>query len=210
MPARRPSRSTARRAPSARPAAGKVDLVLSPQSEVPRGGLGQDRSQKKTSVKELTWKGFDTLVTGLARTIRKDFKPDAVVGVAHGGVFVGGAVASALSCDFYPVRISRRSRDKVVRKQPRMSGEMPKELKGKKVLVVDDVSSSGDTLELAQALADKVGAKQTRSAALVARVGGYSPDFVALSTDELVVFPWDYESVAEDGRFDVDPDKAGA
>ena len=45
---------------------------------------------------------------------------------------------------------------------------------------------------------------------LVARPGGFSPSFCALPTEALVVFPWDYEAVTEDGRFDVDPDKAGA
>src|SRR5438132_1697643 len=84
-------------------------------------------------------------------------------GVPRGGVFVGGAIAAALAADFYPVRISRRSRDKVVRRSPRMFGEMPRQLKGKKVLIVDDVAASGDTLELAKALAAKVGAKSVET-----------------------------------------------
>jgi hypothetical protein len=36
---------------------------------------------------------------------------------------------------------------------------------------------------------------------LLRRPSGYSPDFAALATDELVVFPWDYEPVVEDQRF---------
>ena len=146
----------------------------------------------------------------MARRIGKKYKPDAVVGVAHGGVFVGGAVASALGCEFYPVRISRRSRDTVARVQPRMTGEMPRELKGKKVLVVDDVASSGDTLELARALLVKVGARSIATACLVGKPGGFQPDWVALPEGGFTVFPWDYQTVSEDARFDVDPDKAGA
>lgn len=180
------------------------DVVLSPQSELPRHPFGQDRSTARTSFRELTWQRFDAMVQELARAIQEGFEPDAVVGVAHGGVFVGGAVARALRCDFYPVRISRRSRDKVVHSSPRVYGEMPKELKGKRVVVVDDVAASGDTLELAQVLAKKVGAREFATACLVARAGGYQPRWSALTTDELVVFPWDYESlfVESPGTFD--------
>ncbi len=55
-----------------------------------------------------------------------------------------------------------------------------------------------------------MGAREVYTASLVARPGGFTPSFCALPTDALVVFPWDYEAVTEDGRFDVDPDKAGA
>ncbi len=129
------------------------DMVLAPQVEAPRQLTGRDQSRSNRSVQELSWAEFDRAVQQLARTISQSFKPQAVVGVAHGGVFVGGALSSALGCDFYPVRISRRSRDKGAAK-PKMSGEMPRELKGKRVLIVDDVVSSGDTLELATALAE--------------------------------------------------------
>jgi hypothetical protein len=185
------------------------DMVLAPQVEAPRQLTGRDQSRQKTSVQELSWAEFDRAVHALAATISKTYKPQVVVGVAHGGVFVGGALSSALGCEFFPVRISRRSRDKGAAK-PKLSGEMPRELKGKRVLIVDDVVSSGDTLELATALAQKAGAKEVDTAALVARPGGFAPGFCALPTDALVVFPWDYEAVTEDGRFDVDPDKAGA
>lgn len=186
------------------------DVVLSPQSEPPRHLSGVDRSGSRSAVKELTWAEFDRLVQALARQIKRSFRADAVVGVAHGGVFVGGAIATALSCEFFPVRISRRSRDKGMRKTPRMFGQMPRELKGQRVLVVDDVAASGDTLELARELASQVGAKEIETACLVSRPDGFQPSFAALTTDALFVFPWDYEPVAEDDRFEVDPDKAGA
>ncbi len=171
---------------------------------------GQDHSSRPTQVRELTWADFDRLVRSLARSIAKTFTPDAVVGVAHGGVFVGGALAGALGCEFYPVRISRRSRDNRIRRSPRMFGRMPRELKNARVLIVDDVASSGDTLQLAHELAMKAGAKEALTASLVTRAGGFQPGWTALSSAELVIFPWDYEPVTQDQRFDVDPDKAGA
>lgn len=213
-----PKRPTVQGKPSAaeREAAEKIvsipeDVVLAPQSEVPRQLLGSDRSRQRGAVRELSWAEFDRQVQALARAVLERFRPQAVVGVAHGGVFVGGALASALGCEHYPVRISRRSRDTDGRSaNPRLAGEMSRELKGLKVLVVDDIASSGDTLELACKLAREVGAVEVRTATLVTREGAFQPDFGALQTDELVVFPWDYSEVVDEARFDVDPDKAGA
>ncbi len=176
--------------------------------EPPRQARGQDRSRRKSKVVELSWAEFDRLAQRLVQEVRKTFAPQAVVGVAHGGVFVGGAVAAALGCEFFPVRISRRSRDQGSR--PKLAGVMPKELKRRRTLIVDDVASSGDTLELAISLAERAGASEVKTACLVCREGGYQPTWMALGTEDLVVFPWDYQTVVEDGRFDVDPDKAGA
>ncbi len=165
--------------------------MLAPQAEVPRQLASLERQRAR--VREMSWMEFDRLVQGLARDIRKQFKPDAVVGVAHGGVFVGGAVASALGVEFFPVRISRRSRDKgssapagkkaSSKTNPKISGEMPKELKGRSVLVVDDVASSGDTLELAKELLAKVGAGDAATACLVSKEEGYQPDFLAITAE---------------------------
>ncbi|TQF09588.1 phosphoribosyltransferase [Myxococcus llanfairpwllgwyngyllgogerychwyrndrobwllllantysiliogogogochensis] len=192
-----------------------VDLVLAPQVEAPRQPTGKDQSRKRSAgVKELTWADFDRAVHHLADAIRKTFKPEAVVGVAHGGVFVGGALSSALGCAFFPVRISRRSRDRGDEGRPKggpkTSGEMPRELKGKRVLIVDDVASSGDTLSLATALAREAGATKVSTACLIAKPEGFAPDFAGLTTGSLVVFPWDYAPGAGDARFEEDPDKAGA
>ena len=169
---------------------------------------GTDRSQQPHAARELSWSEFDTKVQALAARVQKSFKPDAVVGIAHGGVFVGGALASALARDFFPVRISRRSRDTVLA-SPRLAGAMPAELAGRRVLIVDDIASSGDTLELASQLAKAAGAKQIATAALVSRPGGFRPDFHSEHSKEFFVFPWDYQQVAMDSRFG-DPDKAGA
>jgi len=61
------------------------------------------------------------------------------------------------------------------------------------VLVVDDVCSTGATLKKSRDLARRSGARQVRSAVLVVRPRGARPDWWALETDELIVFPWDYQ-----------------
>lgn len=170
-----------------------------PESPAPPG---LDRSAARSSASEMSWAQFDRLVQQMAKSAQK-FDPDAVVGVAHGGVFVGGALAAAMQREFFPVRISRRSRDRGLRGNPRLKGVMPKELKGRRVLIVDDIAASGDTLQLASAHAKTIGAKAVATAALVCRPNGYKPQFHALEEDTFFVFPWDYASVVEEPRFEL-------
>jgi hypothetical protein len=156
--------------------------------------LGAPARMKRTprkAVREIGWAAFGEVARGLATRIHERFKPDAVVGVAKGGVFVGGALAAALNAEFYPVRIEKRRRD--AGSLPHApAAELPP-LPGRKVLVVDDVASTGATLARARALARKAGAAQVRTAVLIVRPGGARPDFSVLETDELVLFGWDYQ-----------------
>lgn len=167
-----------------------------------------DRSFSRHAAQELSWAEFDRQVQDLARKALS-FKAQAVVGIAHGGVFVGGAVASALKVEFFPVRLTRRSRDSETRLPAGLSDDMPRELEGKRVLIVDDICSSGDSLEMATRLARSAGASKVKTAALVTRPNGARPDFTAFTTDTFYVFPWDYQAVVEDERFETQkPPKA--
>lgn len=161
------------------------------------------RSPKK-AVRELGWAAFGEAARLLAGKIALRYRPTVVVGIAKGGIFVGGAIAAVIGAEFLPVRIEKRRRD--ASPGPEASAELP-DLKGKKVLVVDDVASTGATLARGRALARKAGAKEVRTAVLVARPRGARPDFSAYETDELVLFGWDYELQGAVGP--IDPGEVG-
>jgi hypoxanthine phosphoribosyltransferase len=159
----------------------------------------------KKAVRELGWAAFGEVARAFAGRIAEKFRPDVVVGVAKGGVFAGGALAAALGADFQPVRLEKRRRD------PDSAGTNPTQLPdltGKRVLVVDDVAATGATLAKARALARKAGAREVRTAVLVARPRGARPDFSAFETDELMLFAWDYQ-LDESGGGAVDPGEVG-
>jgi hypothetical protein len=151
----------------------------------------------KKAMRELGWAAFGEVARVLAGKIALRYRPAVVVGIAKGGIFVGGAVSAVLGAEFYPVRIEKRRRD-AAPQHADVGSELP-DLKGKKVLVVDDVASTGATLARARALARKAGAKEVRTAVLVARPRGARPDFAAFETDELVLFGWDYQLDAGGG-----------
>jgi hypoxanthine phosphoribosyltransferase len=158
----------------------------------------------KQPVREIGWAAFGEIARQLATRIASRFSPDVVVGIAKGGVFVGGALAATLAVDFVPVRIERRRRDTAP--GPEVAAELP-DLSRKRVLVVDDVSHTGQTLAKAKALARKAGAREVRTTVLVSRPGGARPDWAAIETDELVLFAWDYQLDAPGAP--VDPGEVG-
>jgi len=193
-----PPRTTRRRPDS-------PEHSLSPQSELPRGLLGQDRSGPRHLVREMSWGQFDGAVQAMAREIATAYTCDLVVGIAPGGLYVGSALASALGKAFHPVRILGRTRDPLTGRMPKVMA-MPREVKGARILLVDDVIASGMTLRRAIDVARKAGARQIRTATLLSRDQGASPDWTVLVMEGPLVFPWDYGPVTEDGRFDLVPE----
>jgi uncharacterized protein len=157
-----------------------------------------DRSAQKGRIVEFTWASFDRHVQLLADAVRK-FKPQAVVGLVHGGVFVGGALAKALKIEFFPVRVTARSRDR--KNDVAVLDDMPAAVKGLRVLVVDDVSASGDSLEFGTRLAKARGAKAVKTATLLTKPKKFTPDFWVLQSEVFHVFPWDYDA---DNSFESD------
>lgn len=177
------------------------------------GGRGRSRRNVTQGVRELGWDAFGQVARELAEEIARRYAPEIVLGVAKGGVFAGAAIASALKADFHPVRVERRSRDhapvkkaKERAKRGKAAAKLP-DVKGKRVLVVDDVVKTGETINRARELAKKAGAREVQVAALVVRPGGVKPEWYALETDDLVLFGWDYE--IESGGGPIDPGEVG-
>ncbi len=195
-PARAAARKAAAPAPKARRA--RTGSGRRPRAEQPLGaGVGDAWALERMGgavapapggVRELSWLEFGAIVRDLATRIDAKFQPEVILGVARGGIFVGGALAAPMRAEFLPVRVEKRARDR--RAVPTF--KVP-EARGRNVLVVDDVTNSGDTLAKAKALARRSGARDVQAAALVVRPGGSRPEWFALETAQLIVFPWDYQ-----------------
>jgi hypoxanthine phosphoribosyltransferase len=140
---------------------------------------------------DLSWEMFGELCRALALRVAGDFDPDLVVGIARAGVFPGAVVASILRKDFFSLTISRREGGEVVRDRPAVLSAAPLQCRGMKVLLVDEITSSGETLRLGLASIRDLGPKEVRTATSFTRWRGYKPDFTAMETDATIIFPWD-------------------
>lgn len=140
---------------------------------------------------ELSWEMFGELCRALALKVAGNFDPDIIVGVARAGAIPGAVVASILRKDFYSMKISRREGGEVVRARPSVLSAAPPQARGKKVLIVDEITTSGETLRLALAAVRDVGPAEVRTATSFVRPRGYQPTYFALATDATVIYPWD-------------------
>ena len=152
----------------------------------------------------LSWEMFGELCRALALKVAAGYDPEVVIGVARAGVIPGAVVASMMRKDFFSLKISRREAGQVVRQRPSILSAAPPQARGRRVLIVDEITTSGDTLRLALAAVRDLGPAEVRTATCFARPRGYQPDYFALATDGTLVYPWD-RKVFEGGDFVVNP-----
>jgi uncharacterized protein len=83
-------------------------------------------------------------------------------------------------------------------------------VQGRRVLIVDEISSTGETLHMVREKVLLLGAAYVRTAVLYAHSWGVDePDYIGLISDALLMNPWDRE-VLRDGVFEFHPEYAGA
>lgn len=152
---------------------------------------------------EVDWALFGELSRALALKVARGAEPDVVVGIATAGVVPGATVAAILGLDFYSLMISRKKRGEAAADTPAVLSGAPTDVRGMKVLVVDETCDSGATMRLAKAAIMSAGASKVWTAVSF-RTGKYEPDFHALATESTIVLPWDREVLIE-GELRINP-----
>lgn len=158
---------------------------------------------------DLDWAMFGELCRALALKVARDYDPEVIVGIARAGVIPAAVIASILDVDFYSMKIGRKGGDDQVRQRPEVFSSVPPQVEGRRVLIVDEITTSGDTLRLALAAVRSAHPAEVRTATSFARTTGYQPDYSALTMDAEVMFPWDRQ-VFEDDELVVNPRYRGA
>jgi hypoxanthine phosphoribosyltransferase len=141
----------------------------------------------------ISWDDMHGLCKGLARAISA-YDPHMVLGVARGGLYPGTLIAHMLQKEFYPIRLSRRVDDVVVHAHPQWHVPPPESVAGKRVLVVDEIVSTGETVRAVRDRVLDLGAADVRVAVLYAHTWGTgAADYIGQISDALILNPWDRE-----------------
>ncbi|WP_324735269.1 phosphoribosyltransferase [Thermococcus sp. SY098] len=140
----------------------------------------------------LTWWQVDRAIFSLADKLR-EYKPDVIVGIARGGLIpavrlshiLGDIELKVIDVKFY-TDIGEHA------EMPKVVIPIHGDLKGKRVVIVDDVSDTGKTLEVVINEVKKLGAKEIKVACLAMKPWtSVVPDFYVFRTDKWIVFPWE-------------------
>ena len=148
----------------------------------------------------LSYELFGRAARELAGAIAADgFRPDAIVGIARGGLALAGALSYALevktlgslNVEFYTGVGS--TLDAPIVLPPTLDRES---LRGKSILLVDDVADSGRTLKLVVELlragdGGGSGGSEVRTVCLYSKPSTVEePDYVWRRTSRWIMFPW--------------------
>lgn len=163
----------------------------------------------RQGVHVITWDDFTSLVAQLAEKLAPT-QPDIIVGITRAGLIPATALACCLRRELYPVRVTRRVNDEVRYDKPVWKVPVSPDVAGHVVAVVDEIADTGKTLDLVAARVRELGATQVVTACLVSHSWAKpAPDYVALVSDALVVFPWDRQ-VFVNGQWQLHPEMAAA
>lgn len=141
-----------------------------------------------------TWEQIYELLLNLAYHIRKArFKPDIIVGIARGGWPPARIMSDLLEnpelanvkAEFY-LGVAETKGEPVITQPVSVS------VKGKKVLVVDDVADTGKSLALVREHLKEHGAIEVKIATIYYKPWSIvTPDWFEKKTKHWIIFPWE-------------------
>lgn len=155
---------------------------------------------------KITWEDFDRLCKEMALRIWKEYQPDIIVGVVNAGVLPGVIMSNLFQKDFYTIKLSRRKAGRIVRDHPTLFVPVTDSVHNKKVLLVDEICITGETLTLAKEATLNKLASEVKTCALFVRSDSTKPDWFALQTDAKIVAPWNHYVINEEGALEVNPE----
>lgn len=148
--------------------------------------------------KFVPWNELGDYVERLANLIlSKGESPDLVVGIARGGIPLAMVVADRLGVpiDFVNVKSYAGIHE---RGPPKILSTLVEDIRGRSVLVVDDLVDEGDTMDTILAYLAKLSPKKLITAVLFIKPWSrFKPDFYLETVDRWVVFPWELREFGE-------------
>jgi uncharacterized protein len=150
----------------------------------------------------LTWESIERMCGELAGKVRESgFEPEILVGIARGGWLPTRILSDIL-------RVYRVASIGVVfytgtgktLDKPKLTQELNVDIRGRRVLLIDDVADSGESLLLAREKVLALGPAELKTATLHYKPRSkIRPDFFALETSDWLVYPWERREF-ESGR----------
>lgn len=138
----------------------------------------------------------------LARKIKASgYMPDLIVAIGRGGYVPGRLVSDfLLFSDLTSMKIEHYTRAADMLEETRIKFPIPEDISGKKILIVDDVTDTGETFKLAVDYVLSLNATNVRTAVLQHKIcSDFTPDFYAqkILKWRWIIYPWArYEDLA--------------
>lgn len=148
-----------------------------------------------------SWDYIHELCINLAEQIKRSkYQPDLIVAIARGGWIPGRLLSDLLGkSDIATIKVEHYVDFYKTREKPEITQPLPIDVRGKKILIVDDLADSGSSLKLVMEYLRKQGAKDVKICTLYWKPWSVVvPDFYARETDAWICFPHEtYETIGK-------------
>lgn len=153
-------------------------------------------------MRKLSWEEVNKITDELATKIKESgFKPDYIVGITTGGLIPLYFLAKKLDDIDNILTVTATSYDKDRKKDLRILYLPEIDLSGKKILLVDEIAETGDTLKALSEIFStkyKVGELKTVVLGVNTDKCRFYPDFyIVEEKGQWVVFPWEKDDFPE-------------
>jgi uncharacterized protein len=156
--------------------------------------------KNKLEFKIPSWNQIYSSLLKLAEAVRKSgFEPDVIVGVSRGGWIPARIMSDLLetpklanvTTEFY-VGVAETKRE------PNITQPVSVSVKDKKVLVVDDVADTGESLKLVNLHLKNQGASEIKIASIYYKPWSITvPHYYEKETSCWIVFPWEQKETVK-------------
>jgi hypoxanthine phosphoribosyltransferase len=146
----------------------------------------------------LTWEDVFSRIRTLSKKIYSSgYIPDAILGIFRNGWIISRLLGDLLGVDeIGGIGIKFYRGVGETRERPLVTSGATINIRDLRILLVDDVSDSGRTLQVAIDLARLYGAREVRTATLyIKKKTMLVPDYFVEEVDRWIVFPWEYGEV---------------
>lgn len=144
----------------------------------------------------LSWRDIEKACTEVAGEIEtRGISHYVLIGISRGGLVPLRMLSDHLSSyEISTLAVSFYEDIGKTKKKPKVIHPVQTEIKGKDILLVDDISDTGESLIAAREHLEEKGAKKIVVAALVKKPHTlFVPDIYAIETPAWVIFPWEVQ-----------------
>ena len=147
----------------------------------------------------ISWEATINYCEELGRKI--DFRPDLIVGLSRGGLVLTRILSDIMAIERVGI-IGIKFYDGMRRmERPEVFQELTMDVRGRKILLVDDVAETGRSLEAARAHLLEKGAAEVKIATLHYKpTSSFRPDYFVMTTTSWIAYPWERHEIERETR----------
>ncbi|PIT86904.1 MAG: phosphoribosyltransferase [Candidatus Magasanikbacteria bacterium CG10_big_fil_rev_8_21_14_0_10_43_6] len=147
---------------------------------------------------ELGWEDVEAAAYSIIQSMKDDgFEPDIIISIARSGLIPAALISYAMgNKELYVIKVDFSKNQKIshrqdMREKPKISQGLDKDVEGLKVLVVDEVVISGETLKMVSNYLGMKHPAEAKYAVLYRQPWSqFTPDYCGKEVTAWPIFPW--------------------